>query len=59
MDIQRAKAIASSPDMVNVTNDNSPVYMEKVNDSNQTCAIHYLNQPEKKEIVPLSNLIER
>lgn len=59
MDSKRAKGIVSSPVMVNVTHNNSPVYMEKVNDSNQTCDIHYLDKPDKKENVPLSSLIEQ
>lgn len=58
MNYQRAKEIVSSPDMVNVTHENTPVYMEMVNDSNQTCTIHYLNQPNRKMNVPLSSLIE-
>jgi small acid-soluble spore protein H (minor) len=59
MNSQRAKEIVSSPDMVNVTYGNTPVYMEMVNDSDQTCTIHYLNQPNEKMNVPLSSLVER
>lgn len=59
LDSKRAKAIVSSPVMVNVTHNNSQVYMESVNDTNQTCAIHYLDKPDKKEVVPLSSLTEQ
>lgn len=59
MDNRRAKAIVSSPDMVNVTYNSKPVYMERVNDTDGTCTIHYLDQPEKKAIVPLSGLTEQ
>lgn len=58
MDITRAKSIVLSPVMVDVTHNNSPVYMEKINDADQTCMIHYLNNPQKKEIVSLSSLME-
>lgn len=59
MEIPRAKAIVSSPDMVNVIHNNARVYMERVNEINQTCAIHYLDNPETKETVPLTSLIEQ
>lgn len=58
MDLTRAKEIVSSPVMVNVTHQSDPVYMEKVNDTNQTCMVHYLHDPDKKETVALSSLIE-
>lgn len=59
MDNRRAKAIVTSPDMVNVTYNSKPVYMERVNDADSTCTIHYLDQPGKKAIVPLSGLTEQ
>lgn len=58
MDSQRAGAIVSSPVMRKVTYKNLPVYMEKVNEKSGTCTIHYLNEPTKKENVPLSGLLE-
>lgn len=59
MNCQRAKNIVSSPSMANVTYENTPVYMDMVNESDQTCTIHYLNQPNKKMNVPLSALVEQ
>ena len=59
MNTDRAKEIVSSPDMVNVLYNNARVYMESVNDSNQTCAVHFLDDPGKKLNVPLSGLSEQ
>jgi len=59
MNNQRAKDIVSSTAMANVTYENTPVYMEMVNDADQTCTIHYLNQPNKRMSVPLSSLVEQ
>lgn len=58
MDKKRAKDIVSSPNMVDVTYNGSRVYMEKVNDSNNTCTIHYLSNPRQQENVALSLLME-
>ncbi len=58
MDYRRAKEIVSSPDMADVTYENKPVYMEMVN-TDQTCTVHYLNQPNEKMSVPVSSLVER
>lgn len=55
---QRAKEIASSPVMANVTYDRSQVYIETVNEKDNTATIHFLNQPQNKKEVPLNNLIE-
>ena len=59
MDTSRAREIVSSPVMVNVVHNDSPVYMEKVNESDRTCTIHYLDRPDKKLDVPLTNLTEK
>ena len=58
MDYKRAKEIVSSPNMVDVTHNNAAIYMEKVDDSTQTCTIHYFNKPDQKSTVPLSSLVE-
>ena len=59
MNNQRAKEIISSPVMVNVMYNDSKIYMENLNENNQTCTIHYLHKTEKKLDVPLSSLIEQ
>lgn len=58
MDPKRAKDIISSPNMINVTYHGTPVYLENVNESSGTASVHPLNQPEKKQVVPLANLVE-
>lgn len=58
MDSKRAREIVASPVMVNVTHNNSPVYMEKINEISRTCTIHYLSRPNQREDVPLSSLTE-
>ncbi|MCX7614206.1 MAG: H-type small acid-soluble spore protein [Clostridiales bacterium] len=58
MDSKRARQIASSPDMVNVTWNGVPIYIENINDDNATVNIYPLNQPDNKQKVTLSSLIE-
>lgn len=58
MDNQRAKDIVSSPAMANVTYNGTKVYMESLNESDQCCIIHFINQPVTKLNVPLSDLEE-
>ena len=59
MDIRRAEEIASSADMINVTYDGKPIYIEQVNSVKDTASIHFLNRPESSEEVSLSKLVER
>jgi small acid-soluble spore protein H (minor) len=58
MDNQRAKEIISSPNMVNVTYNGTRIYMESLNEPDQCCIIHFINQPVTKLNVPLSDLKE-
>ncbi|CAH2214929.1 H-type small acid-soluble spore protein [Tepidibacter aestuarii] len=58
MNNQRAKEIASSPIMANVTYNGSQIYIESVNENNDSASIHFLNQREKSQEVPLSSLTE-
>jgi small acid-soluble spore protein H (minor) len=58
MDNQRAKEIISSPHMMDVTYNGTKIYMESLNESSQSCIIHFLNQPVTKLNVPLSSLEE-
>lgn len=59
MDAKRARDIASSPTMINVTYNGTPVYIESVNENSGTANIHNLNQPDSKQQVPLTNLKEQ
>jgi len=59
MDTRRAQEIISSPSMINVTYNGNAIYIENVNPHNETANIHMLNQPEKKQQVPLSSLREQ
>jgi small acid-soluble spore protein H (minor) len=58
MDEIRAKGIATSPIMANVTFLGTPVYIERVNENKGTANIHILNQPDSKQEVPLISLVE-
>lgn len=58
MDHKRAKEIISSPIMADVTYKGSKIYMEDVNEADQTCTIHYMSQPENSLKVPLTTLKE-
>jgi small acid-soluble spore protein H (minor) len=58
MDEKRAKEIASSPFMANVTYNGTRIYIEKINENTGTASIHNLSQPDCKQEAPISNLIE-
>ncbi|SDO54534.1 small acid-soluble spore protein H (minor) [Paenibacillus sp. yr247] len=58
MNNQRAQEIAVSPIMANVTYNGTPVYIQNVDDKNETARIYPLDQPESEQEVPLSSLIE-
>lgn len=58
MDEIRAKHIAASPVMANVTFLDKQIYIESVNPNKGTALIHMLNQPSSKQEVPLISLIE-
>lgn len=58
MDQKRARDIASSPTMINVTHNGMPIYIESVNQNNGTAYIHPLSQPDNTQEVPLTSLKE-
>ena len=58
MDAKRARAIAASPVMANVTHNGVPIYIESVMGDN-TAMVHNLNNPDSRKRVSLSELIER
>ena len=55
---QRAKEIATSPILANVTYNDVPIYIQNVNENNETARIYPLDEPENEQNVPLTNLIE-
>lgn len=58
MNNQRAQEIAVSPVMVSVTYNGTPIYIQHVDEKNETARIYPLNQPENEQSVPLSSLVE-
>ena len=58
MNKQRAQEIATSPILANVTYNDVPIYIQNVNENNETARIYPLDEPENEQNVPLANLIE-
>ncbi|MGB3889651.1 MAG: H-type small acid-soluble spore protein [Priestia megaterium] len=58
MDKQRAKQIADSPVMANVTYNDTAVYIQQVSEENDTVRIYPLGQPENEQNVSVSQLLE-
>lgn len=58
MNTQRAQEIAASPVMANVTYEGVPIYIQRVDENNETARIYPLDQPENEQEVPLNSLIE-
>ena len=58
MNRTRAKEVASSPEMINVTYNGSPIYIETINPTKDYASIHYLDQPYNSQEVSLTELVE-
>ncbi len=58
MDIQRAQEIAASPTMEHVEYNGSRIYIQHVNEENETARIYPLDQPDQEQDVPLRSLSE-
>nr|MDH3153688.1 small acid-soluble spore protein H [Bacillus licheniformis]MDH3164296.1 small acid-soluble spore protein H [Bacillus licheniformis] len=58
MNTRRAQEIVESPDMVDVTYNGRPIYIQRVDEQNETARIFPLGQPENEQEVPLANLKE-
>ncbi|TYR80634.1 small acid-soluble spore protein H [Priestia megaterium] len=58
MNKQRAQEIAASPVMANVTYNDVPIYIQNVDENNETARIYPLDEPNNEQDVPLLNLIE-
>lgn len=59
MNSQRAKEIVSSPTMVDVTLNGVPIYIQHVDEKNETARIFPLGEPENEQEVSLSQLNEK
>lgn len=59
MDTWRAKEIAASPVMANVTHNDIPVYIQNVDEQKGTARVYPLGKPEHEQEVPVHNLIEK
>ncbi|MDQ0062573.1 small acid-soluble spore protein H (minor) [Paenibacillus harenae] len=58
MNVQRAREIAASPTMENVEYNGVRIYIQHVNEENETARIYPLGQPEQEQEVPLRSLSE-
>jgi small acid-soluble spore protein H (minor) len=59
MNKQRAKEISESPVMANVLYNGKSIYIQHVNEQNETARIYPLDQPEYEKEVSLSELLEQ
>jgi len=58
MDNSRAKEIVNSQEMIKVTYDGVPVYIEEVNEDNNIAKIRFLDGSNKIDEVSITNLEE-
>ncbi|ALC87786.1 MULTISPECIES: small acid-soluble spore protein H [Bacillaceae] len=59
MNAQRAEEIVFSPDMINVTYNGENIYIEHVDKQNGKATIHSLDEPENKQSVSVTSLMEQ
>jgi len=55
---QRAKEIATSPVMANVTLNEVPVYIQHVDEETNMARVYPLDDPDQEESVPVDSLLE-
>lgn len=58
MNKQCAQQIAASPVMANVTYNGVQIYIQNVDEANETARIYPLNEPNNEQEVPVSSLME-
>lgn len=58
MNVQRAREIASSPTMEHVEYNGVPIYIQRVNEQNETARIYPLDHPDQEQEVPVRSLTE-
>jgi small acid-soluble spore protein H (minor) len=56
---QRAKEISESPVMANVLYNGKSIYIQHVDEQNETARIYPIDQPESEKEVSLSELLEQ
>jgi small acid-soluble spore protein H (minor) len=59
LNTQRAKEIAESPVMANVIYNGKPIYIQHVDEQNETARIYPILDPENEKEVLLSELLEQ
>lgn len=59
MNKQRAQEIAASAEMVTVTCDGVPIYIQHVDEERETARIYPLDNPEQEREVSLNSLKEQ
>lgn len=59
MNKQRAKEIAASPVMANVTCNGIPIYIQHVDEETDMARIYPLGQPDNEQTVPVNSLKEQ
>jgi small acid-soluble spore protein H (minor) len=59
VDPKRASEIVASPNMVNVTYNGIPIYIESIMGDNATALVHPMDQPKKQQKVSIASLIEQ
>ncbi|MFB4166007.1 H-type small acid-soluble spore protein [Alteribacillus sp. JSM 102045] len=58
MNVMRAREISESPVMAHVTYDGTPVYIQHVNEQNNTVRIYALDDPDNELEVSVESLEE-
>ncbi len=59
MNKQRAQEITQSADLIQVLYDGKPIYIQHVNENNDTARVYPLDDPEHEFEVNLENLVEK
>jgi small acid-soluble spore protein H (minor) len=59
MNKQRAQEIADSAVMANVTYEGIPIYIQNVDEENETARIYPLENPDNEQEVPVNSLVEQ
>lgn len=59
MDAKRAKEISSSQNLISVSYNGEPIYIEHVDQSNGLATVHPLDNPTNKQSVSVAELAEQ
>ncbi|MBM7572603.1 H-type small acid-soluble spore protein [Aquibacillus albus] len=58
MDVQRAQEIIESPKMINVLYEETPIYIQHVDEDASTARVFPVDEPQNERNVPLDSLRE-